>query len=113
MPDFLAQLSPGITVGTVCGRYYSMDRDNRWERVSTAYDVMVLAKGVAPTVKDPLAALAQGYADGLTDEFINPTVVGGTARQFHPAMRCVVGEFALELICQYDLHIRLWWHERW
>ena len=79
MPDFLAQLGSGITIGTVCGRYYAMDRDNRWERVSTAYDVMALAKGVAPTVDDPLAALAQGYADGLTDEFINPTVVGGMA----------------------------------
>lgn len=32
MPKFLEQLGPGITVGTVCGRYYSMDRDNRWER---------------------------------------------------------------------------------
>eukprot|EP01050_Picozoa_sp_SAG11_P058268 SAG11_NODE_37141_length_258_cov_0.654088_1_plen_37_part_01 len=37
-----------------------MDRDNRWERVSAAYDVMVLAKGVAPTVDEPLAALQQG-----------------------------------------------------
>ena len=77
MPQFLAQLSPDITVGTVCGRYYSMDRDNRWERVATAYDVMVLAKGVAPPVTNPLDALKQGYEDDLTDEFINPTVVGG------------------------------------
>lgn len=46
-------------------------------RVSTAYDVMVLGKGVAPTVDTAMAAVEQGYADGLTDEFINPTVLGG------------------------------------
>jgi 2,3-bisphosphoglycerate-independent phosphoglycerate mutase len=76
MPDFLASLSDGVTVGTVTGRYYSMDRDNRWERVITAYDVMVDAKGVAPGVATPLEAIDQAYADELTDEFINPTVIG-------------------------------------
>ena len=60
-------------IATVSGRYYAMDRDNRWERVVKAYDAMVNEEGVkAP---DPAAMMRQSYADGVTDEFIVPAVV--------------------------------------
>lgn len=60
-------------IATVSGRYYAMDRDNRWERVVKAYDAMVNGEGVkAP---DPVAMMHQSYADGVTDEFIVPAVV--------------------------------------
>ena len=60
-------------IATVSGRYYAMDRDNRWERVVKAYDAMVNGDGVkAP---DPAAMMRQSYADGVTDEFIVPVVV--------------------------------------
>ena len=62
----------GIEIGTVTGRYYAMDRDNRWERVLTAYDVIVSGKGVAavPNVEDPMDAIRNAYADDKSDEFI-------------------------------------------
>jgi 2,3-bisphosphoglycerate-independent phosphoglycerate mutase len=78
LPAFLALLNAGVTVGTVTGRYYALDRDNRWERVGTAYDVMVSAQGSpdgAPAAT-PMEAVQQAYDAGLTDEFILPTVVG-------------------------------------
>mmetsp|Transcript_1786 Transcript_1786/g.2053 ORF Transcript_1786/g.2053 Transcript_1786/m.2053 type:complete len:557 (+) Transcript_1786:131-1801(+) len=77
MPSFLESLDSGIKIGTVIGRYYSMDRDNRWERVGSAYDAMVSAKGVANPCNDPLQAIEQSYTDGKGDEFILPTVIDG------------------------------------
>jgi 2,3-bisphosphoglycerate-independent phosphoglycerate mutase len=75
MTDMLGKLPGGVQVVTVTGRYYAMDRDNRWDRVQTAFDAMVNGKGVAvaATAKD---AIAQAYADGKTDEFIPATVIG-------------------------------------
>ena len=68
----LARIGLG-KIATVSGRYYAMDRDNRWERVGKAYDAMVNGEGVkAP---DPVAMMHQSYADGVTDEFIVPAVV--------------------------------------
>ncbi len=61
------------TVATVMGRYYAMDRDNRWERVERAYKAMV--RGEAPAFTDPVAAVSASYAAGKTDEFIEPVVV--------------------------------------
>lgn len=61
-------------IATVCGRYYAMDRDNRWDRVEQAYDMLTLGKGKVTTT-DPVKALKQSYKDGVTDEFIVPTVV--------------------------------------
>jgi 2,3-bisphosphoglycerate-independent phosphoglycerate mutase len=60
-------------IASVCGRYYAMDRDNRWERVKLAYDALVNGKGA--TTQDAVAAVQQSYAEDLTDEFILPTVV--------------------------------------
>ncbi|MCO4843057.1 MAG: 2,3-bisphosphoglycerate-independent phosphoglycerate mutase [Yoonia sp.] len=79
--DFLAHLTtylPAATkIVTVIGRYYAMDRDNRWERVQTAYDAMVLGQGDAAA--DPQAAIDASYANGKTDEFIPATVIGDYA----------------------------------
>lgn len=60
-------------IATVSGRYYSMDRDKRWERVKLAYDAMVNGTGEKST--DALAAVAHSYEQDLTDEFILPTVI--------------------------------------
>lgn len=59
-------------IATVAGRYYGMDRDNRWERVSKAYNAMALDEGVQNP--DPAAAVAKSYEDGVTDEFVVPVV---------------------------------------
>ncbi len=63
-------------VASVTGRYYAMDRDNRWERVSQAYDVVVDGKA-EHTATEALAAVEAAYARGETDEFIKPTVLLG------------------------------------
>lgn len=65
-------------IATVAGRYYAMDRDNRWERVSKAYNAMVLGEGVQNP--DPVAAVAKSYEDGVTDEFVVPVVCGPEGR---------------------------------
>ena len=78
---FIARLAAGLPQGaciaTVVGRYYAMDRDNRWERVGSAYAAMIGGRGEA--APDPLAAVAQAQDRGETDEFIAPTVVAGYA----------------------------------
>jgi 2,3-bisphosphoglycerate-independent phosphoglycerate mutase len=60
------------TVASVIGRYYAMDRDNRWERVKLAYDLMVHGKGIITT--NVLQAIRNSYAEGITDEFIKPII---------------------------------------
>ncbi len=61
-------------VATVMGRYYAMDRDNRWERTRLAYDAMVMGKGVS-TCDDPVKAVSQAYDRDEYDEFIKPVVI--------------------------------------
>ncbi|MEF3048420.1 2,3-bisphosphoglycerate-independent phosphoglycerate mutase [Pseudotabrizicola sp. L79] len=70
-------LPDGARVASLIGRYWAMDRDNRWERVSRAYDAMINAKGAR--ADSPEQAVADNYAAGKTDEFIEPTVIGGYA----------------------------------
>lgn len=60
------------TIASVIGRYYAMDRDNRWERVKLAYDVMV--KGVGSPSTNLLASIEKSYTENITDEFLNPIV---------------------------------------
>ena len=60
-------------VATVMGRYYVMDRDNRWDRVEKAYSALVYGEGVEAT--DGVTAVAQSYEKGENDEFVLPTVV--------------------------------------
>lgn len=61
-------------IASVMGRYYAMDRDNRWERVEKAYDVLVRGKGVV--CEDAVQAMADSYANDVTDEFVVPCVIG-------------------------------------
>ena len=60
-------------IATVMGRYYAMDRDNRWERVEKAYNAMVLGQG--NTCESAVTAVKESYNEGVTDEFVVPTVV--------------------------------------
>src|SRR5215470_1315 len=69
-----AALPSPATIGTVCGRYYAMDRDNRWDRIAKAYRAMVAAEG--PHFPDASAAIADQYAHKVSDEFIVPCVIG-------------------------------------
>ena len=69
-----AELPSGVTIGTVCGRYYAMDRDNRWERVSKAYTV--ICEGLGARYSDAKSVMADAYAHDITDEFVVPAVVG-------------------------------------
>ena len=75
--SLLADLPDGVKPVTVSGRYYAMDRDNRWERVQKAYDAMM--RGVGEQASSADAAIEAGYAAGLTDEFLLPSVLPGYA----------------------------------
>lgn len=60
-------------IATVIGRYYAMDRDKRWERTQRAYDL--LTKAIGERATDPIAAINESYARGVTDEFVEPIVI--------------------------------------
>ncbi len=60
-------------IATVSGRYYAMDRDNRWERVEKAYSAIASGEGLTAT--DPVEAIEKNYREGITDEFVVPTVI--------------------------------------
>ena len=60
-------------LASVTGRYYAMDRDNRWERVSLAYNALVNAQGTKST--DAVASLKENYENDITDEFIKPIIL--------------------------------------
>lgn len=82
-----AGLKPGLPIrfATVTGRFYAMDRDKRWERVTLAYDAMVDAKGERAMA--PKEAVDKAYAAKLDDEFVLPTVIDGYAGM-KTAMAC-------------------------
>jgi 2,3-bisphosphoglycerate-independent phosphoglycerate mutase len=67
--------APEAPFATITGRYYAMDRDQRWERNALAYRVLV--EGAGATAPDAAAAIEQGYAADTSDEFIKPTAIGG------------------------------------
>src|SRR5438552_7672862 len=78
--DFVQQLQQKMRelgvgkIATLIGRYYAMDRDNRWERIELAYRAMVHGEAETRT-SDPVAALKASYEAGVTDEFVKPVVV--------------------------------------
>ncbi len=72
LQDKLDEIGVG-KIATIEGRYYAMDRDNRWDRVEKAYNAMVLGEGVEGT--DPVKAVGDSYAAGNNDEFVLPTVI--------------------------------------
>ena len=81
----------GGHVATVTGRYYAMDRDSRWDRIEKAYNAIACREG--RSAADPIAAVEEAYRRGEGDEFIEPTVIDGSAplvdgdatvKHFHP-----------------------------
>jgi len=72
LEDKMAEIGVG-KVASVIGRYYVMDRDNRWERVELAYDALVNGKGVEAT--SAVEAIEASYGEEVTDEFVKPTVI--------------------------------------
>ena len=73
----LAEL-PADRIATVCGRYYAMDRDLRWERTERAFGAICLGEG--EVAEDPAAAIEASYARGVTDEFVEPVALAGRPR---------------------------------
>lgn len=71
----LCQKSPYISISTISGRYYSMDRDDRYERTQKAYETIV--EGKNKTIQDPKSALLDSYEKNITDEFIIPQSFNG------------------------------------
>jgi 2,3-bisphosphoglycerate-independent phosphoglycerate mutase len=80
---YLRELAPEVAaaqgwIATVSGRYWAMDRDERWERIAKAYDALVLGEGA--TAPDAQSAVQDAYAKGETDEFVKPRVIAGAPR---------------------------------
>jgi 2,3-bisphosphoglycerate-independent phosphoglycerate mutase len=70
---------PRVSIRSICGRFYAMDRDKRWERVERAYDAIALGKGAA--TNDLVAYVNESYAKGTTDEFLDPAVTSSQPLQ--------------------------------
>ena len=68
-------MPPSVEVVTVSGRYFAMDRDNRWDRVERAFRAIVMGQGEESETES--AAIESAHAKGITDEFIPPTVLAG------------------------------------
>lgn len=64
-----------VRIATVCGRYFAMDRDTRWDRVQRAHDMLVDGRG--ETAADPITAVQNSYDIDVSDEFVAPTVIDG------------------------------------
>ena len=75
----LAEL-PADRIATVAGRYYAMDRDNRWDRTQKALEAVTNPEASSPRGVDPLAEVQRNYDAGVTDEFIEPVVLAGRPR---------------------------------
>lgn len=74
LKDLQSHLEHSVgTIASAVGRYYAMDRDNRWERVKVAYDL--LTKGAGTPSMDPVLSVQQSYTEGITDEFVKPIVM--------------------------------------
>jgi 2,3-bisphosphoglycerate-independent phosphoglycerate mutase len=88
--DFLRQLEQKMReygvgqIATVIGRYYAMDRDNRWERIEKAYRAMTHGDAESK-FSDPIAAIRASYEKGVTDEFVVPAVITTEAAPGKPA----------------------------
>jgi len=70
--DEIAKIGVG-KIASISGRYYAMDRDNRWDRIEKAY--VALTKGEGNKASDPVDAMQQSYDDGVTDEFVIPVII--------------------------------------
>jgi len=77
VPAFAARLPEAAQIGSVVGRYYAMDRDNRWERVQQASDLILTGTGQTEAAGTVEEALENAYAQGDGDEFVNATRLSG------------------------------------
>jgi 2,3-bisphosphoglycerate-independent phosphoglycerate mutase len=77
LKDLTGALPASVPIATVCGRYYAMDRDKRWDRVTRAYNALVDAEGAH--FPDAHAAIADAYVHDTGDEFVLPAIIGGYA----------------------------------
>ena len=83
--DYLAEIETACAVSehwsiaSVCGRYWVMDRDRRWDRTRRGYDLIV--SGQAEAWEDDLGFMKQGYSSGVTDEFVLPTGIRGVGEE--------------------------------
>ncbi|MGZ0247530.1 MAG: 2,3-bisphosphoglycerate-independent phosphoglycerate mutase, partial [Alphaproteobacteria bacterium] len=77
--EFARQIEPitGVSLATMCGRFFAMDRDQRWDRVEKAYNLIVSANGTA--TDDAVAAIRASYVAEITDEFVEPAALNGYA----------------------------------
>ena len=105
--------SSSTKLATITGRYYAMDRDNRWERVKIAYDALVNSKGEHS--KNATKTIESNYEEGLTDEFLKPIIM--TDHTNEPIAKIEEGDVVLffnfrtdrgreltEVLCQNDKH---------
>ncbi|HKV05167.1 MAG TPA: 2,3-bisphosphoglycerate-independent phosphoglycerate mutase [Candidatus Acidoferrales bacterium] len=89
--DYLRQLQQQVReygagqIASISGRYYAMDRDNRWERIEKAYRAMVHGDAAAKFT-DPIAAMRASYEKGVTDEFVIPAIITTEAAPGKPAI---------------------------
>jgi 2,3-bisphosphoglycerate-independent phosphoglycerate mutase len=72
LENYMKEIDNG-KIATICGRYYAMDRDKRWERVQLAYEAMVLSKG--EFANSAVEAMEKSYHDNKNDEFVLPTII--------------------------------------
>ena len=72
-------------IASICGRFYAMDRDTRWDRTEKAYRLMTQGEGVV--ARDPVAAVRAAYARGETDEFVQPIVMTGEEDRLRALVR--------------------------
>lgn len=70
----LLKYLPGVKIGSLCGRFFAMDRDKRWDRVNKAYSLLV--DGIGKQAADPIDAIKNSYREEITDEFLEPVVLG-------------------------------------
>ncbi|NQU04789.1 MAG: phosphoglycerate mutase (2,3-diphosphoglycerate-independent), partial [Calditrichaeota bacterium] len=69
-------------IATLCGRYWGMDRDHRWDRIEKAYRLIILGEG--KSFADPLEAVVESYKEKITDEFIEPSIIVEDGKPFCP-----------------------------
>ncbi len=81
-------------IASVSGRYYAMDRDNRWKRIERAYRAVVHGEAEVRTA-DPVEALRRSYEQGVTDEFVMPVVITAGAEAAAPPVGCIHDEDAV------------------
>ncbi len=77
LEEFGRAMGDGVVFATVTGRFYAMDRDNRWDRVEAAYNALVSGQG--SRAGSPAEAVEQSYGADTTDEFVKPTIIGDYA----------------------------------